>query len=110
MQRAHDRHQSAYRFGELIDKHGDENWLEPLMQGMGPHLQLQLSDIGNMLEVFVKSVMHHKYRLISLTKPETAFTIGCLRERPLLPSGSSLHAFYSRCSAIWRFASRSLDS
>ena len=93
MQRAHDRNQSAYRFGELIDKHGNENWLEPLMQGMGPHLQLQLGDIGNMLEVFVKSVMHQLFRLISLTEPKTAFIIGCLRGRPLLLCGSSPHAF-----------------
>ena len=52
MQRAHDRNQSAYRFGELIDKHGGENWLEPLMTEMGPYIQLQLGDIANMLEVF----------------------------------------------------------
>ena len=52
MQRAHDRNQSAYRLGELIDKHGNEGWLEPLMKDMGPHIQLQLGDIANMLEVF----------------------------------------------------------
>lgn len=53
MQRAHDQHQSAYRLGEHIDKLGNENWLEPLMQEMGPYIQLQLGDIANMLEVFV---------------------------------------------------------
>lgn len=52
MQRAHDRHQSAYRISELIDKHGSENWIEPLMQEIGPYVQLQLGDIANMLEVF----------------------------------------------------------
>ena len=52
MRRAHDRGQSAYRFGELIDKHGSEDWLEPLMTKMGPYIQLQLGDIANMLEVF----------------------------------------------------------
>ena len=52
MQRAHDRNQSAYNFGELIEKHGNEGWLEPLMKDMGPHIQLQLGDIANMLEVF----------------------------------------------------------
>ena len=54
MQRAHDRHQSAYRISELIDKHGSENWIEPFMQEMGPYIQLQLGDIANMLEVFSK--------------------------------------------------------
>lgn len=52
MQRAHDGNQSASRVGELIDKHGNQNWLEPLMRDMGPYIQLQLSDIANMLEVF----------------------------------------------------------
>ena len=52
MQRAHDGSQSAYRVGELIDQHGNQNWLEPLMEDMGPYIQLQLSDIANMLEVF----------------------------------------------------------
>lgn len=93
MQRARDRHQSAFKFGELIDKHGNENWLEPLVKKMGPYVQLQLGDIGNMLEVFVKSVTHQCFRLISLTKPKTAFTTGCLREKPLLPSGSSPQPF-----------------
>lgn len=52
MQRAHDRNQSAYRFGELIDKHGNDGWLEPLIKDTGPYIQLQLGDIANMLEVF----------------------------------------------------------
>ena len=52
MQRAHDRNQSANRFGELIDKHGNDGWLEPLMKDTGPYIQLQLGDIANMLEVF----------------------------------------------------------
>ena len=50
MQRAHDRNQSACRFGELIDKHGNEGWLEPLMKDVGPYIQLQLGDVANMLE------------------------------------------------------------
>jgi hypothetical protein len=47
---------TAYRFGELIDKHGRENWLEPLIDELGPYIQLQLGDVANMLEVFAKSV------------------------------------------------------
>lgn len=47
---------TAYRFAELIDKHGRENWLEPLIDELGPYIQLQLGDVANMLEVFAKSV------------------------------------------------------
>lgn len=57
MQRARDNQGTAYKFGELIDKHGGEKWLEPLIDELGPYIQLQLGDIANMLEVFNKSVM-----------------------------------------------------
>lgn len=54
MQRALDSSRSASKFGELIDKHGRHDWLEPLMEQLGPHVQLQLGDMANMLEVFSK--------------------------------------------------------
>lgn len=52
MQRAHDSKGTAFKFGELIDKHGRSDWLEPAMAQLGPAFQLQLGDIANMLEVF----------------------------------------------------------
>lgn len=52
MQRAQDSRSSAYELSELIDKHGRTDWLEPLIDNLGPYLQLQLGDIANMLEVF----------------------------------------------------------
>ncbi len=54
MQRAVDSRGSASKFGELIDKHGRNDWLEPLMGHLGPYVQLQLGDMANMLEVFSK--------------------------------------------------------
>ena len=57
MQRALDSQSTASRFGELVDKHGREDWLEPLMEDLGPFIQLQLGDIANMLEVFDKWVV-----------------------------------------------------
>ncbi len=54
MRRAVDSSSSASRFGELIDKHGRHDWLEPLMEDLGPYVQLQLGDMANMLEVFSK--------------------------------------------------------
>lgn len=47
---------TPFEFGELIDKHGHAHWLEPLIEGLGPFIQLQLSDMANLLEVFHKSV------------------------------------------------------
>ena len=54
MQRALDSRENVYKFGELIDKHGPKNWLEPLKEDLGPYIQLQLGDMANMLEVFSK--------------------------------------------------------
>ena len=56
MQRALDSERKPYKFGELIDKHGRDSWLEPLLEDLGPYIQLQIGDIANMLEVFHKSV------------------------------------------------------
>lgn len=56
MQRAHDRQSTAYKFGELIDRHGADNWIEPLIDDLGPFVQLQLGDMANMLEVLTKFV------------------------------------------------------
>ncbi|MCJ1335925.1 hypothetical protein MMC09_001199 [Bachmanniomyces sp. S44760] len=50
--RALDREVAATKLGELIDKHGKDQWLEPLVDELGPYIQLQLGDIANMLEVF----------------------------------------------------------
>lgn len=54
MHRSHDQRSQAYNFGELVDKHGRNHWLEPLLDDLGPFVQLQLNDMANMLEVFAK--------------------------------------------------------
>lgn len=54
--RAQDNNGKASKIGELIDKHGNEDWLEPLAKELGPYVQLQLNDIANLLEV-----LHHFY-------------------------------------------------
>lgn len=54
MHRSHDQTGRAYKFGELIDKHGRNHWLEPLLDEVGPFIQVQMNDLANMLEVFSK--------------------------------------------------------
>ena len=63
MDRALNRGNTAYKFGELINKHGREEWLEPLIDEMGPYVQLQLNDAANMLEVLAKSVIQDTFQL-----------------------------------------------
>ena len=40
--RAFDSSASASMFSELIDKHGRNDWLDPVMESLGPYAQLQL--------------------------------------------------------------------
>ncbi|KAL8943688.1 MAG: hypothetical protein Q9216_000887 [Gyalolechia sp. 2 TL-2023] len=52
IRRSHDQRSGAYKFGELVDKHGRHHWIEPLLDELGPYVQLQLNDLANILEVF----------------------------------------------------------
>jgi hypothetical protein len=54
LNRALDRGAQAYRWGELVDRHGREQWLDPLMQEVAPYIQLQLGDLAAFLEVLRK--------------------------------------------------------
>ena len=39
-------------FSELIDKHGRKDWLDPVMENLGPYIQLQLGGMSLLLNVF----------------------------------------------------------
>ena len=52
--RALDRSSKATDWGEMIEKYGREEWLEPVLDELGPYLQLQLGDLANLLEVLSK--------------------------------------------------------
>ncbi|KAI9779482.1 MAG: hypothetical protein M1835_004689 [Candelina submexicana] len=54
IERASDRRGTAYQFGELIDKHGRDEWLQPMIDTIGPFAQLQIGDLANLLEVLYK--------------------------------------------------------
>ena len=43
--------ESIFRFNELIKKHGSSDWIDPLLEEVGPLLQMQLSDLADFLEV-----------------------------------------------------------
>ena len=51
IQRSADTESAAFQFGEFIDRHGRDSWLDPLIEELGPYVQLQLGDIANLLEV-----------------------------------------------------------
>ena len=48
--RSRDQEATVREWAELIQKHGGNDWIEPLLDGIGPHLQLQLTDLTTFLE------------------------------------------------------------
>ena len=53
MARGIDRERKAQAWGELIEKHGKSDWVEPLITDMGPLIQMQLGDLTNFIEVML---------------------------------------------------------
>lgn len=47
-----DRGATALKAGELMDQHGNKDWLAPLLDQLGPYLQVQIADLANLLEVY----------------------------------------------------------
>ena len=50
--RAADQALKAQAWGELVEKHGNKDWIEPLLDELGPVVQLQLADAADYLEVW----------------------------------------------------------
>lgn len=50
-QRASNKEGTAFKFNEMISRHGDRKWLDPLLEELGPVLQIQLADTADFLEV-----------------------------------------------------------
>lgn len=51
-ERALSRGTQAFRLSELITKHGNDKWLDPLLDEIGPIVQLQLGDLADLLEIY----------------------------------------------------------
>lgn len=49
-ERTIDRGSTAFKVGEMMDKHGSNDWLGPLVEGLGPSLQAHIADFASLLE------------------------------------------------------------
>jgi hypothetical protein len=54
-------------WGELIQRHGKHDWLEPFLDEIGPVIQMQLGDLADFLEVLVNFHRHERPRLTLAT-------------------------------------------
>ena len=62
--RASHTNERASMLSELIVRHGSDAWVEPLMDELGPWIQLQLGDLADFLE---SSVAYYEWRNVSAT-------------------------------------------
>ncbi|KAF2658499.1 hypothetical protein K491DRAFT_652742 [Lophiostoma macrostomum CBS 122681] len=53
LKRTEDVHETAMTFSEFIEKKGDEQWADKLIQDLGPWLMVQLCDMANFFEVLL---------------------------------------------------------
>ncbi len=65
--RAIDRKARVQAWGDLIQRHGQHDWLEPFLDEIGPIIQMQLGDVADLLEVMVNFHRHEKPRLTMAT-------------------------------------------
>ncbi|RVX72926.1 hypothetical protein B0A52_03279 [Exophiala mesophila] len=60
--RAVDRETKVQAWGELIQRHGNQDWIEPLLDQLGPTIQLQLGDLTDLMEVLINFHRHERPR------------------------------------------------
>ncbi|KIW98622.1 uncharacterized protein Z519_00283 [Cladophialophora bantiana CBS 173.52] len=73
--RAFDREARVQTWGELIQRHGQHDWLEPFLDEIGPIIQLQLGDLADLLEILVN---FHRWERPNLTLATLFFFFCCL--------------------------------
>lgn len=52
-ERAHSN-MTPQKLSELVNRHGGEGWIDPLLDELGPTLQQQLGDTADFLEIIWK--------------------------------------------------------
>lgn len=54
LERTEDATKTALTLSEFIQKKGEKDWLDPLVEKIGPWALVQLSDLANFMEVLLK--------------------------------------------------------
>ncbi|KAI9676426.1 MAG: hypothetical protein M1817_000583 [Caeruleum heppii] len=74
IERAKNSETTALRFGELVDKHGKDDWLGPVIEHLGPYIQVQLGDLANILEAMSN---FYRWRSPRKTAASLTFLVAC---------------------------------
>ncbi|KEF54820.1 uncharacterized protein A1O9_09262 [Exophiala aquamarina CBS 119918] len=73
--RSFDREKRVQAWGELLQQHGKQNWIEPLLDDLGPHIQRQLGDLADFLEILTN---FHRHERPKKTTASLFFFASCL--------------------------------
>lgn len=73
--RAFDRGTKVQAWGELLQQHGKQDWIEPLLDDLGPIIQRQLGDLADFLEVLIN---FHRHERPNKTMASLFFFLSCL--------------------------------
>jgi len=70
-----DREKRVQAWGELLRQHGKQDWIEPLLDDLGPLIQRQLGDLTDFLEVLTN---FHRHERPNKTSASLFFFTSCL--------------------------------
>lgn len=73
--RAFDRETKVQAWSELLQQHGKQNWIEPLLDDMGPLIQRQLGDLADFIEILIN---FHRHERPNKTMASLFFFTSCL--------------------------------
>jgi hypothetical protein len=96
--RALDRGTAAYKFNEIITQHGADDWLDPVADAALPMVQLQLSDIANLLEALNN---FYGWRVPRLTWATLFFFLSAVLLGLFTPTGYSMRVVTMSCICIF---------
>ena len=89
-------------FSELIIRHGPDAWLDPLLNELGPWLQLQLGDVADFLEA---ASSYYDWRNVSSTTATSVVYAALLAVSAIPDLEYSIKVFWLACG-LYFFVSR----
>ncbi|KAJ9639957.1 hypothetical protein H2199_006190 [Coniosporium tulheliwenetii] len=82
-----DKSTSALKFGEIINRHGSGNWIDPALNEIGPWAQIQLSDLADFFEIIMN---FYEWKDPRMTAATVFFFSCCIAIGLLTPTGWSM--------------------
>lgn len=84
-----DKSTSAFMFGEIINRHGSGDWIEPALDEIGPWAQIQLSDLADLFEIITN---FYEWKDPRMTAATVFFFSCCVALGLLTPTGWSMRS------------------